>query len=184
NISFGADIGTTEYNALDHAVASAVAQGVVVVVAAGNDGIDAATVTPAHVREAITVGAFESTPATFASFSNFGDVVDILAPGVDILSMSTEAGRSAPPALMSGTSTAAPHVAGAAALLLARTPALTPAEVQDAIVSAAQARSLTIYGAPANTTNLSLWVAESQTDSSDAPTETDGKPGRKGGPKN
>lgn len=185
NISFGADIGTTEYNALDHAVAAAVAQGVVVIVAAGNEGIDASTVTPAHVREAITVGAFESTPAAFASFSNFGDVVDILAPGVDILSMSTEAGRAAPPALMSGTSTAAPHVAGAAALLLARAPALTPAEVQDAIVSAAQARNLTIYGAPANTTNLSLWVAESQSeppsDGDDTTSDTGGT--KKGGPK-
>ncbi|NNE45816.1 MAG: S8 family serine peptidase [Rhodothermales bacterium] len=185
NISFGADIGTTVYNALDQAVASAIAQGVVVVVAAGNDAIDASTVTPAHVAEAITVGAFESSPGSFAWFSNFGSVVDILAPGVDIMSASTESGKSAPPAYMSGTSTAAPHVSGAAALLLAQDPTMTPAQVRDAIVAKAEARNLTIYGAPASTTNLSLWVAEDSWNNGGGggdDTTTDTKPSKgKGG---
>ena len=102
NMSFGADIGTSAYNALDEAVEMAIEKGIIVVVAAGNDGDDVSTFTPAHVAGAITVGAYDVYDR-FAYFSNYGPGVDILAPGVDILSTGLAEGKLAP-ALMSGTS--------------------------------------------------------------------------------
>ncbi len=128
NLSLGADIGTTEYNALDEAVAACVEAGVVVVVAAGNDAIDARTVTPAHVSSAITVGAGN------APFTNYGPYIDIHAPGVDVMSLAPGANRAVQ---MSGTSMSAPLVAGAAALYLSANPKASPQQVRDAIYNSA-----------------------------------------------
>ncbi len=153
NMSFGADIGTTEYNALDHAIVKSIEAGVVYVLSAGNDGIDVSTVTPAHVTEAITVGAYDPT-SRFASFSNFGPGVDILAPGVDVLSMGI---KKVDTVLMSGTSMAAPHVSGAAALYLSSNPAATPAAVRDAIL--AHSRTW-VWDVPTGTTQQSVWVGD------------------------
>lgn len=147
NLSLGADIGTTLYNALDEAVISAIEAGVVVVVAAGNQSIDASTVTPAHVAEAITVGSVKS--ASFSSFSNYGLVVDIMAPGETVMSFSTDFHKTVE---MSGTSMAVPLVSGAALLYLWNNPTASPQQVRDAIVST----GLNVNGAPANTTNLRL----------------------------
>ena len=87
NLSLGVDIGTTGYNVLDEAIEASIATGVVYVVAAGNAGQDAATVSPAHVEGVITVGA-HTLNNSFAGFSNYGSVVDILAPGDNIASLS------------------------------------------------------------------------------------------------
>jgi subtilisin family serine protease len=85
-------------------VSNVIAQGVPFIVAAGNEAQDANNVSPARVPAAITVGA-TTIDDTFASFSNFGDKVDILAPGQQILS----AGNSSNVAVaqLSGTSMAA-----------------------------------------------------------------------------
>ena len=155
NISFGADVGTVEYNALDEAIASSIEQGVVYVVAAGNEAIDASTVTPAHVEGAITVGSYGESNR-FSKFSNYGPVVDLLAPGENILSSSNATGAKQGPVLMSGTSMAAPHVAGAAALYLSSHPGASPLQVATALQSESQAW---IHGMPANTTNRSIYVA-------------------------
>lgn len=147
NLSLGADVGTTESSVIDEGVQRAIEQGITVVVAAGNDGIDIATVTPARVAGAITVGAYDQA-AQFASFSNYGSGVDILAPGVAILSLSNLGTTT----VMDGTSMAAAHVSGAAALYLSQHPDASPAAVQQALLEAA----VPAQGAPAGTTTLRL----------------------------
>ncbi|WP_083737585.1 S8 family peptidase [Amycolatopsis keratiniphila] len=121
-------------DALDAAVKGAIDKGVTFALAAGNESSDAGTTSPARVKEAITVAASDKTDKQ-ASFSNYGSVVDLYAPGVDITS-SWATGDDATNTI-SGTSMAAPHVAGAAALYLSAHPDATPAQVAEGLVGAA-----------------------------------------------
>ena len=135
NLSLGGGISA----ALNAAVASAVAKGLVVVVAAGNGAADACTTSPASEPTAITVGASTKTD-TKASYSNFGACVDIFAPGSSITSAwhtSTTASTT-----MSGTSMASPAVVGVAALALQANPAATPAAVAMYLVDNASTNKL------------------------------------------
>ena len=127
-------LGGLASTALDNAVEAVIADGVTVVVAGGNETADACTSSPARTPNAITVGASTSTD-TRATFSNFGTCLDLFAPGDTILS--SYIGSNTATALMSGTSMASPHVAGAAALYLAGHPSATPAAVASAILSSA-----------------------------------------------
>jgi subtilisin family serine protease len=139
--------------AFDDAVVAALDAGVTVVVAAGNDATDACASSPARVPGAVTVAASDRTDA-LAWFSNRGACVALAAPGVDIESAwPGDAGGSR---VMSGTSSAAPFVAGAAALYLSEHPAAKPAEVRAALVAHAVPGAL--HGAPPGTPNRLLSV--------------------------
>ncbi len=118
NMSVGAYIGSTAQNALDDAVTALIDLGVPVVVSAGNHAVNASLVSPAHVPDAITVGSYDGDEEFSRRFSNFGSVLDLLAPG-DYVVSGAAGGQYA---MMSGTSMAAPHVTGAVALYLARNP--------------------------------------------------------------
>ncbi|WP_420127138.1 S8 family peptidase [Longimicrobium sp.] len=128
NLSLG---GWTMQSA-DDAVANLVAAGVTAVVAAGNDNYDACQYSPARAPSAITVGASNSLDHQ-AWFSNWGTCVDLFAPGEGIVSTWSNGGTYN----NSGTSMAAPHVAGAAALYLQGDPWATPATVQSVIMARA-----------------------------------------------
>ena len=104
-------------SSLNSAIANIINLGIHVVVAAGNNAVDACTQSPASTTLAMTVGAVNSQDS-MSSFSNYGTCVDILAPGEVIQSAYfTDDNASA---FMSGTSQASPHVAGVEALLLGR----------------------------------------------------------------
>ena len=151
-------IGGPPSTALDDAVRESIASGVAYAVAAGNGDknnvrVNACTTSPADVAEAITVGATAINDFA-ATFSNYGSCVDVLAPGVLIRS-AYYTGDTAT-FVMGGTSMAAPHVTGAAALLLAADPTLTPAQIQTKIKDSAVKQA--IHNAGPDTPNLLLNV--------------------------
>ncbi|KAJ3112788.1 hypothetical protein HDU96_004168 [Phlyctochytrium bullatum] len=135
--------------ALDQAVANAVSAGVTFVVAAGNSNANACTASPARAPSAITVAASDINDV-IASFSNRGSCVDVIAPGVSVLS--TWIGGNTATRSISGTSMASPHVAGIAAVVLSAGLATTPATVTSWITSNAVPNKITNIGTTGGTT--------------------------------
>jgi subtilisin len=146
---FGAFSGcNSAFDPMHPAICRSVQAGVTYAVAAGNSAADANTFVPATYSQVITVSAladFNGQPGggaaptcrsdvddTFANFSNFGADVDIIAPGVCILSTYLGSGYNT----FSGTSMASPHVAGAAALYKSANPGASPAQVKSALQNA------------------------------------------------
>ena len=125
-------LGGTNSTALDTAVRNAVNAGVTMVVAAGNDNVNACNGSPNRVAEALTVGATTREDRR-SSFSNYGACVDLFAPGSDITSAWYQSDTQT--ASLNGTSMAAPHAAGAAALYLAANPSASPSAVNLALVN-------------------------------------------------
>ena len=132
NMSLGGGVST----ALDNAVIASAASGVFYSIAAGNSNADVCNSSPARAGAGtnngiMTTAATDSTDKE-ASFSNYGNCVDVWAPGVSILSTKRGGGTTT----MSGTSMAAPHVGGAGALVLS-SQNLTPSGVEAALQGAA-----------------------------------------------
>ncbi|MFC8206978.1 S8 family peptidase [[Kitasatospora] papulosa] len=141
--------------ALDAAVEKAIASGVTFAVAAGNESSDAGEGSPSRVPEAITV-ASSTEDDEQSSFSNFGSVVDIYAPGSDITSAWNDSDDATN--TISGTSMATPHVVGAAAVYLGGHPDATPEGVAKALTDGATPDA--ISNATEGTANKLLKVVE------------------------
>ncbi|MFF0287977.1 S8 family peptidase [Streptomyces sp. NPDC005262] len=141
--------------ALDAAVQKAIASGVTFAVAAGNESADAGEGSPARVPEAITV-ASSTLDDEQSSFSNYGPVVDIYAPGSDITSSWNDSDDATN--TISGTSMATPHVVGAAAVYLAGHPDATPTDVATALTDGATPDA--ISNATEGTPNKLLKIVE------------------------
>jgi Tfp pilus assembly protein PilF len=151
NLSLGCKCNST---ALDEAITKSVRENIVYVTAAGNINTDASFFSPANHKEVLTVSAITdsdgkcgslgtpiwvdagdfsglSNDDTFASFSNYGSVVDIAAPGVKINSTYINGTY----ALMGGTSIASPHVTGLVALYKSINPTASPKEISEEVTS-------------------------------------------------
>lgn len=133
NMSLGGGVS----DAVDLAVLGSAGSGVFYSLAAGNNGADACTASPARAGAGtdngiMTVAATDSNDRE-SSWSNYGGCVDIWAPGVGILSTKKGGGTTT----MSGTSMAAPHGGGGGALYLSRQPGANPSTVEGALKSTA-----------------------------------------------
>ena len=163
-------LGGASSSALDEAVENLISRGITVVVAAGNDNTDACNHSPARAPAAITVGATTNVDAR-ASYSNYGTCLDIFAPGTDIPSTWLGANYYA---IISGTSMAAPHVAGTIVRFLGQYPGLSPTQVTNSIKTSSTKNLVTSAGTGSpnrmlyltvlpDITNVSLSVAGSAT---------------------
>jgi subtilisin family serine protease len=128
-------LGGGANSAADDAVRNSIAAGVTYVVAAGNDNVNACNVSPARVGEALTTGATDAADNrsvwSGGQASNFGSCVDLFAPGTNITSTWLNNSTWTD----SGTSMAAPHVAGAAALYLQTNPWASPSTVRSVVLN-------------------------------------------------
>jgi subtilisin family serine protease len=145
--------------ALDQAVQTSIGDGITYSIAAGNgnifgNGQNACNTSPARVPAALTTGATDNVDKK-TTWSNYGNCVDVFAPGNNIVSAW---GSTADPnawQTASGTSMAAPAVGGVAALLLQLVPGASPAQVSQTIASMATANVVT----SSNTTGAKLLFA-------------------------
>jgi len=146
NMSLGGSANT----ALDTAVRNAIASGIPFTVPAGSSATDASNFSPARVVEAMTIGATGSGDCV-APQSNYGPVLDMYAPGLNITGPWPGGGQQT----ISGSSFAAAHVAGAVGMYLHAHPNATPGAVSAALVAAG---SNVVCNVPPNTPNKLLYV--------------------------
>jgi serine protease len=151
NMSLGGASPCSASPATQAAINDAIAKGVTVVVAAGNESADAAGFTPASCNGVITVAASDRRGYLATRYSNFGTRVDIMAPGGDVRQDSDNDGN--PDGVLSmvnggyayynGTSMAAPHTAGVVALFLAEDATRTPEQIRSLLKARAMKRTAT-----------------------------------------
>jgi len=157
NLSLSSYVGTDSSSSLDYAVKQCIAKNIVVVVAAGNNYDDANYYSPARVIEAMTVGAYDKNNK-FATYSNYGSIVDILAPGTDIPGFAITGSIT----YLSGTSMACPHVAGICGLYLLK---VNSSASVNTVIETIKADSKNTYpeynplitNVPSSTTNISVY---------------------------
>jgi serine protease len=163
NMSLGGSgtCDTTTQNAIN----SARSRGTVVVVAAGNSNTNVSNATPANCQGVIAVAAVGRTGGK-ASYSNYGTLVDVAAPGGDsgagilsTLNSGTTTPASDTYAYYMGTSMATPHVAGVVALMLSKNPNMTPDDVEATLKSTARAFPATCSGCGAGIVDASAAVS-------------------------
>lgn len=140
NMSLGGPIS----QALEDAIANSIKAGVVYAIAAGNSNQSACLSSPARLKEAIKVGSTTNLDAR-SSFSNYGECVDIFAPGSDIES-AWDTSNSATNKI-SGTSMATPHVAGVLSLLLEKSPSLSQEQAKNVIIEGSLSNKISSAGA-------------------------------------
>ena len=144
---------------MDDAVRDLYDDGIVPVVAAGNDGKDACDTSPGHLPEALNVGAVNSQDDRFNNGSigsNYGQCLDLFAPGVRVLSAGSDSDTETH--YETGTSMASPLVAGYAALLAQQFPNACPVSIEDAIKARATAN--VVKNAGTGSPNLLLNVVD------------------------
>ena len=152
NLSLGGYTSTGCASTYQNAINAAYADGAVIVVSAGNENIDAKYYQPANCANVITVAA-TNRYGNKASYSNWGSLVEISAPGGDSAGGVLSTSNSGPTTpdddtylFMAGTSMAAPHVSGVVSLMFSLNPTLTPSQVQSILQSSATTISCTLCG--------------------------------------
>jgi subtilisin len=134
NMSLGGASDPSPPQPLQDAIEALEAEGVAVCIAAGNEGSDTNGFIPAGYDVGIVVSAYDAQDGAengYASFSNYGNAVDIAAPGVNITSTWPDGEYAA----ISGTSMATPHVAGVAAAYMAANPGASAYDTYDALIA-------------------------------------------------
>ena len=169
NMSLGGDIGQPCPQFIADMFSTMAANGIITVVAAGNDNMNTATILPANCPGVITVGATDDTDGR-APYSNYGAEIDVMAPGGNMNNgfTDTTTGDVYPAGVLStilytpgptsqlqpsstfmhGTSMAAPHVAGVVSLMLARNPSLTFDQVLSQLRGASRPLTAAQCGVP------------------------------------
>lgn len=136
-------LGGGASTALDNAVNACTSAGTLVIVAAGNDNKNACNYSPARAANGITVGSTTNTDAR-SSFSNFGNCVDIFAPGSSITA--AWIGQAGATSTISGTSMACPHVTGVAAKMLSKDPSMGTNQLKASVLGSGTSGQVTNPG--------------------------------------